>query len=293
MKKFLNFDQFVNEKYTYVSEAEGDPAPAAATGAAAPLTIDLGNEFPSGKWKLTPQLQQNLDAQFAKLADYIKVQGTSGATITINSGESKVPNHDAEAQPGADGKFPALQPGDLANKRSQTVKSAVDQFVAGLKQQGVDTSKIQVVVAPPKVEGPDWKPGMSPDDPQFKQHQFVNVQASATAAANNPLSQYATKGEVIYDSAKKAFGTLHYLSSTNGSTANVNTQQQAAILRLCDGNTGKYLNQYVDIPAGQTQTYFGTTNTVQSEEIAQKLKSETKPVPQSDPLYGKTINAAQ
>lgn len=291
MKKFLNFDQFVNEKYTYVSEAEGEPIVPAPS--APPMAIDLGNEFQSGKWKLTPQLQQTIDAQFDKLANYIKSQGSNGATITIDSSESKVPNHDAEAQVGADGKFPVMQPGELAKKRSDTVKAAVDKFIAGLAQQGVDTSKIKVQVAPPKIGGPNWTPGQSPDDPQFKQNQFVKVLASATPNnAGSPLNQYATKGEIIYDTAKKAFGTLHYLSSTGGSTANVNTQHQPAILRLADGNTGKYTNQYVDIPAGQAQADFGTTNTVQSQQIEQDLRSQAKPVPQNDPLYGKTINDA-
>jgi hypothetical protein len=293
MKKFLSFDQFVNEKYNYINEDEtgGEPG-AGVTPAAAPLNIQLGNQFPSGKWKLTPQVQQSLDAQFGKLADYIKKQGTSGATITINAGESKVPNKDAEAQPGPDGQLPTLKPGELAAKRSETVKAAIDQYLAGLKNQGIDTSKIQVKVAQPEIGGPDWKPGMSASDPQFTEHQFVNVTANASAApaqGGGDLTKYAHKGESIYYN-KQIFGTLHYLATAGGS--GINTAQQPAILRLANKD-GQYLNQYVDIPAGEAQLDFGTTNTVQSEQVAQKLKSQAKPVPQNDPLYGKTIQEAQ
>ena len=295
MKKFLSFDQFVNEKYNYINEDEtgGEPgAGGTSTPAAAPLSIQLGNQFPSGKWKLTPQVQQSLDAQFGKLAEYIKKQGTSGATITINAGESKVPNKDAEAQPGPDGQLPAMKPGDLAAKRSETVKAAIDQYLATLKQQGVDTSKIQVKVAQPQIGGPDWKPGMSASDPQFTEHQFINVTANASAApapGAGELTKYAHKGESIMYGGQ-IFGSLHYLATAGGS--GIDTSKQPAILRLTNRD-GQYLNQYVEIPAGQAQTDFGTTNTVQSEQIAQQLKSQAKPVPQNDPLYGKTIQDAQ
>lgn len=297
-RKFMNFTQFVNEKYSYrVTEADETAAtdtegtPGAPT-AAAPMVINLSNEFPSGKWKLTPQVSQSINAQLPKIEEYIKAHGNSAITIVIKSGESQVPNKDAEAQPGPDGQLPAMKPGQLATNRANSVKAILDGFLAALKSKGTNTDNIKVEIAPPVIGTTPWKPGNDAADPAYTREQYVNLEIKATGSelgGGNPLKSYATMGESIFDGAKHLFGTLHYKISEDGHGV---TKGGPSVLRLANGNTGQYLNKYVEIPAGKDQEYFGTTHTVQSPQIGQQLQAAAKPVPQTDPLYGKTINDA-
>lgn len=309
-KKFLDFNQFITEKalpfgQKSVNEADAPIAPVSAAPVApgtpttpvapAPLTIELSNNFTSGKWKLDPAQSAQVMTALGKIDDYVKSAQNSAFKITINSGESQVPNRDADSPHGADGQPQRLAPGQLAMNRSNSIKAVLDQYLATLTAKGIDTKNITVEVGKPVIGTTPWKEGSNPSDPAYTKEQFVNItisgagQAAGAGTQSSKLDLYSKFGEVVRHQNGRVLGTIHYLSSKNGS--GIDTAIEPAEIRLANDN-GQYLNKYVPISAADIQRFFGTTNTLQDEAGFAQLSANAIDVPQTDQLFGKTINDA-
>lgn len=315
-KKFLNFAEFVNEKYVYrkdsISEdtvpgAAPDNTPAPVGGQppaqqtastptstpAPPLMLNFNNDFQSGKWKLDGNQSAKVMSELSQIDNYINSNASSQFIVTINSGESQVPNRDADAPKGPDGQFPRLQPGQLATNRANAIKAILDQYLASLKAKGVNVDNIKVDVAKPVIGTTPWKEGANANDLAYVREQFVNL--TIKASGSNPesggihLEKYATNGEVVRHPNGYVLGTIHYVTSQNGSGTGTGTEP--AVIRLADAN-GKYTNKFVPIPGSDVQKYFGTTNTLSNDQAFNQLAVNAQPVPQNDPLFGKDVNAA-
>lgn len=313
--KLLKFEEFVNEKYDHrfaqaLNEADpAAPAPA-ATGAtppaadpaaattiqAKPLTVNLSSNFPSGKWKLDDQQSAAVKSALGQIAQYMQTnKGTGAFDIAINSGESQVPNRDADAPKGPDGQFPKLEVGQLASNRANVVKGILDQYLADLKAKGVDTSKIKVTINKPAIGATPWKEGANPADPAYTKEQFVTVSVNGSAASGqpggggSPFSEYAMMGESIFHANKSIAGTIHYKAAVNRQS--VNTAQQDSLVRLTDRN-GKYTNRAVPVPAADFQKFFGTTNTIQDDAAwDQYAQQHGQDVPATDPFFNQNVNS--
>jgi hypothetical protein len=139
------------------------------------LTLDLSGTFGSGKYKL-PEKADRVDDLINQIREFKKQNAGSVIEISVNSGESQVPNYDRE-------KFPStgnakvdftdekkLPVGAIAKYRAAALKSYIEKVAPDLLKDS------KLVISEPIIGGTKWNPqgGDTAKDEKFTKEQFAN-----------------------------------------------------------------------------------------------------------------------
>jgi len=139
------------------------------------LTLDLSGTFGSGKYKL-PEKADKIDDLINQIREFKKQNAGSVIEISVNSGESQVPNYDREKYPSTgndkvdftnEKKLPV---GTIAKYRAAALKSYIEKVAPDLLKDS------KLVISEPIIGGTKWNPqgGDTAKDEKFTKEQFAN-----------------------------------------------------------------------------------------------------------------------
>lgn len=159
------------------------------------ITLDLAGTFGSGKYKIPDDKIDKLENIINQIREFKKQNSGNVIEITINSGESKVPNYDREKFPTKGDYRPEakLPVGDLAKFRSESLKKYLETNAPDLLKDS------KIVVSEPDLGQTEWNPnaGDKPEDEKFTKEQFVNFTIKAIAAEFIPSNKGCVTGMKI------------------------------------------------------------------------------------------------
>jgi len=111
------------------------------------------------------------------------------------------------------------------------------------------------------------------------QEDVVYIEPEETKV-EDPFSAYAKVGESLWSPNRHLIGILsapirETQSITNPGNINTSNSEHMVLVRLVD-NMGNPTGECVEIKTGDVQKYFGTTMTLQSDELAKELNKMAK-----------------
>jgi len=125
-----------------------------------PFTVDFGNGFESGQFKMSPNYEQIVNGKVQQILDYIKGKNIKNFKVVITPGESQVTN-----QP------PFQVKGSLASARATELKN----YLTPIFQKSFSVP-IVIETTKPIIGQTPWDPKTGKkDDPKYKAEQFVKV----------------------------------------------------------------------------------------------------------------------
>lgn len=125
-----------------------------------PFTVDFGNGFESGQFKMSPNYEQVVIGKVQQIMDYIKGKNLKDFKIVITPGESQVTN-----QP------PYQEKGSLAMARATELKN----YLTPIFQKSLPTPVV-IEITKPIIGQTPWDPKTGKkDDPKYKEEQFVKA----------------------------------------------------------------------------------------------------------------------
>jgi hypothetical protein len=131
-----------------------------------PFTVDFGNGFESGQFKMSPNYEQIVNGKVQQILDYIKGKNIKDFKVVITPGESQVTN-----QP------PFQVKGSLASARATELKN----YLIPIFQKSFSVP-IVIETTQPIIGQTPWDPKTGKkDDPKYKAEQFVKVSIVLTA----------------------------------------------------------------------------------------------------------------
>lgn len=221
------------------------------------LLIKAGENFESGRYKLSPDGIKKMNVEFQKIIDFMKANpDKSGFTVRIVSSESTPKNVDAET-----GK--PLPRKELSRLRSNEMKNAWDNFIEPIIQSAAKNKSyipgLKVDIADPRV---------GTEKTNFKLDQYVNIEVKADTKT------VTLCGKIQDESAKAATAATGYVSIGNSLPA-LNTYGKGTVV-LKPGTVPDRLIIKVDgVVIGDTGFFINksTDNNLTSEE---KSKCSTK-----------------
>lgn len=239
------------------------------------LNVDFGSLFPSGRYLIKGANEKQLQDKLEQIGKYVARNPNANYKVEIISSESQVPNYDAEKT----GK-PKLNTGELAQKRAEAAKFAIEKYFAGIKDQGGFGGKVDVTVAPVQIGKEKFTQGVdNKDDSKYGKDQFVKLKISAETNTTkyDPYAGYSHEGQLMYK-GNRAYAMAFYPSRTTKDitkSGNLNTGYQDVLLRIVDpglerrggslsgdiNQKGVYVQDY-KIPQDKWNTTIGTTTTV-------------------------------
>lgn len=95
------------------------------------LTVNFGTIWGAGKWKLTSNQLNSIKDELVKITNFIKENQGSVVNIQVEAGESQITNYDNEVTPSVE-----LQPGNLSEKRGQSMVQYLTQYFEALVKSG-------------------------------------------------------------------------------------------------------------------------------------------------------------
>jgi hypothetical protein len=229
------------------------------------IKLDFGKVFHSGKYIFTQDESETLKGELRKLGAHLLKNQTSDFTIELVSSESRVPNYDME--PSSQTYKHRLEPGELAQKRAETARFILANFIEELKKDGVFTGKVNFVL-PPKIligdvpwPSSDANTGVQKkaSDQSYTKDQYVyaNVRiVNKKEAEYDQFAAYADIGEGIYFN-NKLFGMVFVPSRETSDikdAGNKNTGYQNLLFKIVKPETpisgnkndkGAYLKSYI------------------------------------------------
>jgi hypothetical protein len=131
------------------------------------LSVNIGNEFNSGQWKLTEDDKKDILEKLQIIKDFSSRYKNHQLKIKIESSESKVPNKDLET-----GK--RLNSGELSELRFNSTKEIIEKILPNIQ-----------IVKLLKTQGPEWKLGDNPNKEEFRKNQYVKVTIVANTETCN------------------------------------------------------------------------------------------------------------
>lgn len=141
------------------------------------ITLDLGGTFGSGKYKLADK-EPNVDNLVNQIRDFKNKNKGSVIEISINSGESQVPNYDREKYPSTGKKEVDNTPekrlpvGELGKLRAQNLKSYLEKNAPDL------LADAKIVITNPVIGKEKWI-GDDPKQSKYTKEQFANFKIKA------------------------------------------------------------------------------------------------------------------
>lgn len=158
-------------------------------------TIDIKGNWEAGYYsynKLPDSVKQDFLTKLKDISDFLVKNPTTDITLTIEVGESQLPNYDKE-------KNKPLETGDLANLRGETIKAKIESELDVLQNQGIIKKrpivKIDTIIGSTPYNKSEYQKicGSNQNSNEcktlresFKKDQFVRIQMSVK-----------TKGECI------------------------------------------------------------------------------------------------
>ena len=156
-----------------------------------PFTVDFGNGFESGQYKMDPNYEQIVNDKVQQILDYIKGKNIKDFKVVITPGESQVTN-----QP------PFQLKGSLASARATELKN----YLTPIFQKSFSVP-IVIETTQPIIGQTPWDPKTGKkDDPKYKAEQFIKVSIVLTTQTTpatippveNPYRVTAKDSEEIY-----------------------------------------------------------------------------------------------
>lgn len=149
------------------------------------LTLDLSGTFGSGKYKL-PEKANRVDDVINKIREFKKQNAGSVIEISVNSGESQVPNYDREKYPITGNKAvdftkqKSLPVGAIAKYRAAALKSYIEKIAPDLQDS-------KLVINEPIIGPTKWNPdgGDEAGDEKFTKEQFANFKIKVIGKKSN------------------------------------------------------------------------------------------------------------
>jgi hypothetical protein len=141
--------------------------------------INIPYKFPAGYWMPTQQLVSQVTTALTPVIDFIKKYQSQKIEVSIQAGESQVTNADNE--PKSKNKGKKVPQKYLANGRSNSIKSIIDNFFDNLIKTNTISVKPTfgeneiILGTTPYVVGKS-----NPNDPKYADEQFINVIVKAT-----------------------------------------------------------------------------------------------------------------
>lgn len=131
-------------------------------------------EFPSGFHSASAVNLENL-IDLSKIEEFLKRYKDKKIVIKLKSSESQVPNNDKEVTP----KRP-LKPGELSKMRYQTIQTFMTNWLNGLISKRIIPKMPEFINTQPHIDTTTpWDPKLSPQDPRYTKHQFVEIEVNA------------------------------------------------------------------------------------------------------------------
>jgi hypothetical protein len=170
------------------------------------VKLDIGKVFESGRYRFDKREENILSSELRKFGAEILKNPTADFIIEIVSSESRVTNIDME--PESSTYKNKLDTGVLANKRAETARYILENFVAELKKSGVLKGNVTFVTPPVILIGDTPWPSINPstkqkrtsNDSLYTKDQFVyaNIEIISKKSNTTKYSIYSEKGEPIY-----------------------------------------------------------------------------------------------
>jgi len=207
------------------------------------LSVNFNDNFKSGRYTLSAESSKDIVEKLRAIGNFIRNNPNNNIKISIISSESKVPNYDKE--PSSSTYNSRLNTGELASKRSASMKYTIQTLLKDLEKNGVDTSKVTFEPAQNLVGGPEWKQGMSPSDSQFVKHQFVKVVISLSDENKVDYSAFAKEGESYFDANDHLTAIVFYRTREaydRSQSGLVDTGREDVLVRFVDKN-GKFIGE--------------------------------------------------
>lgn len=224
------------------------------------VRLDFGRLFPSGKYVFSKDESELLKGELRKLGNQILKNPTADFNVEIVSSESRVTNYDME--PTSPTYKKPLKSGELAQKRAETARFILANFIEELKKDGVFKGKVNFVLPPKVLIGdvpwPSADGQKKSNDPSYTKDQYVyaNIKVANSKASVDPYAAYSETGEDIYFN-NKLFGIIftptretqnvNQAGSKNTGYENVlfKTVKPDTPLRRNKDEQGVYLKTYV------------------------------------------------
>lgn len=243
------------------------------------LNVNMGTLFPSGKYVI--QDQDQLKNILIQIVNYLSKNPNANYKVNIISSESKVPNVDAEKP-----NKPRVEPGYLATKRADQVKSSLEMLTAELKKTGAFKGDVDINTDIKAEQGPDWQPekGDKASMDKFINHQYVTVVVTAEPGKGDtttldPYSVYANDGNGYFLNNQLhalAFRDIRYSDKQNKS-GNLDPTKETVLLKLVKPNTaitnptknskGIYTGTDYVIPYEDWYKTVGTTHVLTPDQM--------------------------
>jgi len=143
-----------------------------------PLTIPIGGTFASGVAEISDT--SRIDAIIPQIEEYIRqFPKNTKITLSIDAGESQVPNQE-----------PYKTPGSLAFARAKSLRSVLENKLAKYKNILDFGVKPNVTIGKTP-----WDPAKGAKDPDYTKEQFVNVVISPSG--EKPIPGFCSGGKVF------------------------------------------------------------------------------------------------
>ena len=189
--------------YGLINEVETEPKSAAGTVSTSELTLDKRIEFGPGYYKpefsyTSPNtgisydwdVDETLNTGLNNIKEFLKNNPTGYIVdVTLEAGESKIPNNDAEL-----GGRPEVESGYLNEKRLETLKTYLTPIFESWKQEGINTNfKIneKTTIGPTEWVGTPFCPSGS--DAKTQRQTCYNNYVSMLKAGNTEVKTLADK----------------------------------------------------------------------------------------------------
>lgn len=134
----------------------------------AALQLPVNFNFNMGYWSgaaIDPKTKRNIKQQIQlnlkRISDFLKANKNSNIVVSIETGESAIPNVDRES--GSDEK---VESGYLAKKRAETIKTELESFFKTLVSNKL-LKKMPSFTKPIYVQGKETSPGRKATEEQF------------------------------------------------------------------------------------------------------------------------------
>jgi hypothetical protein len=264
MKKILLNEDQVKRIISQVISEQSQPQKPIVT----PFTVDFGNGFESGQYKISPNYEQTVNGKVQQILDYIKGKNIKDFKVVITPGESKVTN-----QP------PFQVKGSLASARSTELKN----YLTPIFQKSFSIP-IVIEIAKPIIGQTPWDPKTgNKDDAKYKAEQFVKVSIilttqitpTPTPPVENPYKITALDKESIffptqYSNYLGAFAQYPTRESSDIKDAgNLNTGTQDVTLKIIKKDTVPFqvTDVYLVPFAWWNNRTAATTNSLYPEDL--------------------------
>ncbi len=212
------------------------------------IKINFGNEFGSGIYKQDKSNAESIKQKLAEIAKFIKDNSKKHIVIHVNSSESLVPNVDIET-----GK--RLPQGALANRRAESAKGLITDFMDALTSKGEFTGTYKIDTTT-KIGTTPFKQGVDDkNDNKYTKEQSIEVTVSTEKEIESKADEfavYAKMGERIFkQSNKHALGDIYYKTRSTANikdAGNLDTGKENVLLKTL-GENGKYDGKVYLIPS--------------------------------------------